>query len=122
MLFSIETLQESNQFDKLEQFIDSHTFLTEEESEYFPEMVPVAESKQLGKYIISLEDLCDYASANNITDAGYAVSTVLESVNLGLDDIIFSIKENHAYSDTDYQDIVASFIQEGATVYLISQH
>jgi hypothetical protein len=56
-------------------FVQSNSdYLTESESSYGAEMVPVINNKD--GYIISLEDITSYAEANGITDLGRSLEEI----------------------------------------------
>ena len=52
--------------------LDEMSYLTEEESAYYPAMVPVLENSRIGAYTIALEDINEFCESNGIEDMGYA--------------------------------------------------
>ena len=90
--------------------------LTESESTYEPEMVPIRENQRLGKNLIRLEDLVEYAIANGITDAGYAINSICEASEISPDSIAFSVNEENMATDQELFDTVKAFVNENATV------
>jgi hypothetical protein len=55
------------------------SYLTEEESAYYPAMVPVLENSRIGAYTIALEDINEFCESNGIEDMGYAVAQICEA-------------------------------------------
>ena len=105
-----------NSLNEAKTVIGASQFLTESESEYYPEAVPIRETND-GYYMIKLEDLCEYALSNGIDDAYKAVSSVCESNDIyDKDRIIFGVDETSLLVDPELADTALAFVNEGATV------
>lgn len=105
-----------NSLNEAKTVIGSSQFLTESESEYYPEAVPIRETDD-GHYMIKLEDLCEYALSNGIDDAYKAVSSICESNDIyDKDRIIFGVDETSLLVDPELADTALAFVNEGTTV------
>lgn len=105
-----------NSLNEAKTVIGASQFLTESESEYYPEAVPIRETND-GYYMIKLEDLCEYALSNGIDDAYKAVSSVCESNDIyDKDRVIFGVDETSLLVDPELADTALAFVNEGATV------
>lgn len=118
MLFKQSELQEPSFLDEAMNIISNSSFLSESESFYHPSMVSIRENVSLGKNLIKLEDLVEYAISNGITNAGQAIQTVCEQVGIDTDSIGFSVNETSLIADRDMADTVAVFKEEGMDVYI----
>ena len=63
--------------DELKAQLASYPYLNESECKFRVEMVPVKESKRLGKYLIEAEDLSRYMITNGISSAKQAIGNIL---------------------------------------------
>ena len=70
--------------DELKAQLAEYPYLNESECKFRVEMVPVKESKRLGKYLIEAEDLSRYMITNSISSAKQAIGNILHFN--GLDD------------------------------------
>lgn len=82
-----------------------------EEQPVAPMMVTIVENSRLGKSLIQLESFMDYAEANNIDDAGYAIASVCEANNMNINEVGFRV---HDYSIIANEDVAetAMLMQE----------
>lgn len=82
-----------------------------EEQPVAPMMVTIVENSRLGKSLIQLESFMDYAEANNIDDAGYAIASVCEANNMNINEVGFRV---HDYSIITNEDVAetAMLMQE----------
>lgn len=99
-------------------FLDNSEYLTEQESAYFPAMVPIIENSRLGMNIIRLEDLVNYSLANNISEAGYAINQICESASIDISNIGFSVKDTSIIEDSEIEDTVKQFTEAGLPVFV----
>ena len=63
--------------DELKAQLAEYPYLNESECKFRVEMVPVKESKRLGKYLIEAEDLSRYMITNSISSAKQAIGNIL---------------------------------------------
>ena len=68
MLYNANDLQMSV-IDEAMTLLEGANYLTESESRYYPEMVPIRENDRLGYKLMRIEDLVEYSLANGITDS-----------------------------------------------------
>lgn len=82
-----------------------------EEQTVAPVMVTIVENSRLGKSLIQLESFMDYAEANGIDDAGYAIASVCEANHMNPNEIGFRV---HDYSIIANEDVAetAMLMQE----------
>lgn len=73
-----------------------------EEQPVAPMMVTIVENSRLGKSLIQLESFMDYAEANGIDDAGYAIASVCEANNMNINEVGFHV---HDYSIIANEDV-----------------
>ena len=119
MIHQIKGLYETNNFNEIMKILDNAEYLTEQESIYYPEMVPIRESNELGKYIIRLEDLVDYSLSNGISDGGYALSQICEASQVNQEDVVFSVNEVTILEDIDMEDTTRKLLETGMKVYAV---
>jgi len=84
-------------------------YLTESESTYYPEMVPIREDSSTGKLIVRLEDLVEYSGNNGINEASAAVTQVCTASKVDVDRLAFSIDETSVLENTQYEDTARAF-------------
>ena len=118
MLFKQSELQEPSFLDEAMNIISNTSFLSESEGFYHPSMVSIRENVSLGKNLIKLEDLVEYAISNGITNAGQAIQTICEQNGIETDSIGFSVNETSIIADRDMADTVAAFQEGGMDVYI----
>ena len=99
-------------------FLDNSCYLTEQESIFYPAMVPIVENSRLGLNLIKLEDLVDYSIQNNITDSGYAIGRVCEAAGIDIGTIGVYVNETSIIQDNDLEDDVRSFIENGVPTFI----
>ena len=109
----------SNAIDEAMQLLENSQYLSESESRYYPELVPVRENARLGKNVVRLEDLLEYAMANGISDGGYALNQICEASDISPSSVVFSVDEVHVLEDVNMEDTVRGLIEAGATVYAV---
>lgn len=93
--------------------LDEMTYLTEEESAYYPAMVPVLENSRIGAYTIALEDINEFCESNGIEDMGYAVSQICEASQIQPSDVVFTIKEENIIGNDELAGLAANIMNEG---------
>lgn len=71
-----------NVADQIKEELNNLPLLSEQESVFTVSMVPVRESKRLGKYLIEMEDLSRYMITNRIQSARDAVGNILKENGL----------------------------------------
>ena len=96
--------------------LDNMYYLSESESQYAPAMVPIVENTNVGKYMIALEDLQEFADSNGISDMGYALTCVCEADNLDPSYVGFTIQEENVIAYPDMANMVSNLLNEGVTV------
>ena len=65
--------------DEATSIVGSSKMLVHENTEYFPELVIIRESKEKNCNIIRVEDLVEYATSNGITNGTQAIINVCEA-------------------------------------------
>jgi hypothetical protein len=118
MLIKAEEMK-SNAIDEALQLLENSSYLSESESRYYPELVPVRENARLGKNVVRLEDLLEYSMANGISDGGYALKQICEASDIQPSSVVFSVDEVHVLEDVNMEDTVRGLIEAGATVYAV---
>lgn len=93
--------------------LDEMAYLTEEESAYYPAMVPVLENSRIGAYTIALEDINEFCESNGIADMGYAVSQICEASQIQPSDVVFTIKEENIIGNDELAGLAADIMNEG---------
>lgn len=93
--------------------LDEMAYLTEEESAYYPAMVPVLENSRIGAYTIALEDIDEFCESNGIADMGYAVSQICEAAKIQPSDVVFTIKEENIIGNDELAGLAADIMNEG---------
>lgn len=99
-------------------FLDDSCYLTEQESLFYPAMVPIVENTRLGLNLIKLEDLVDYSMSNGITDAGYAISNVCEASNIDISTVGLYVNETSVIADPEMEDTVRCFIENNVPTFI----
>lgn len=116
MLFT-ESQMQMNDLDKVISLLENASYLSDAESRYYPEMVPIRENSRLQKHIIRVEDLVEYAMSNGIGDGGVALQQICEASNIDMSTVAFSVDEVSILEDVNMEDTVRGLIQAGAEVY-----
>ena len=129
-----------NQADRQPTYLDEAAvvlaqskYLTENEATYYPEMVPIREDSQTGKYIIRIEDLLEYSRNNGINEASDALSQICIASKADPDKLAFSIDETSVLEDASYEDTARAFasakdikvcvvpVSEGNSAYMLAE-
>ena len=92
--------------------------LIEENTEYYPELVPVFEDYEHATNIIRIEDLVEYATSNNITDGTDAINSICEANKVLPETISLSVNESNLFTDIDMLDSARYFKESGFDVYI----
>ena len=83
-----------------------------------PALVPVVENQRLGSVMINLEDLTNFAEANDINDLGYALQLVCEaSEDIDPNYVSFSIPSYQLIADPSLASLTESLLNQGINVY-----
>ena len=90
----------------------------EENTEYYPELVPVFEDYEHATNIIRIEDLVEYATSNNITDGTDAITSICEANKVLPETISLSVNESNLFTDIDMLDSARYFKESGFDVYI----
>lgn len=116
MLYTAQQLKTSI-LDEATALLENASYLSEEESRYYPEMVPIRENQRLERNIVRVEDLVEYSMSNGIEDGGLALSQICEASNIDMNTVAFSVDEVSILEDINMEDTVRGLIQAGAEVY-----
>lgn len=90
----------------------------EENTEYYPELVPVFEDYEHATNIIRIEDLVEYATSNNITDGTDAITSICEANKVLPETVSLSIDESNAFIDLDMLLTLKSFEEAGFNIFI----
>ena len=96
--------------------IESLDVLRESESDYSAYMVPVRHNSRLDQDLIMLESFVDYATSNNIEDAGFAINQICEANKLSESLIGFAVNEATLYEDDTMLETVHMLKDNGYNV------
>lgn len=123
MVFAERDMQLSN-LDEATAILEHASYLTDAESRYYPEMVPIRENSRLGCNIIRVEDFIDYGLSNGITEGGYALAQICEASGIEQSSVAFSVDEVSILEDTEMDDTVRALLNTGVKVYAspINEH
>ena len=116
MLYTANEMKTSF-LDEAMAILEGANYLSEEESRYYPQMVPVRENARIGKNFIRVEDLIEYSLSNGINDGAYALGQICEAANVNPQTIAFSIDEVSILEDSEMEDTVRQLMAAGAEVY-----
>ena len=119
MVIQASLISPDNSVTEAESFLKTAQYLTEQECDYRPEMVPVIENKRLSANLLKLEDLTEYAVSNGITDAGYAINSICEASDIDMNSVVYTVNEESLLADQDMVDTVKAFLSEGAQVLVV---
>ena len=117
MLYKEEDLNPYS-IDEVFSLMENASYLSDKESKYYPEIVPIRENTRLDKYIVRLEDLIDYSNANGIIDGSIAIQNIAESNNISISDIAFAVDEVSVLEDAHIEDTVRNILGAGGDVYV----
>lgn len=116
MLYNAQQINASV-IDEATALLENASYLSESESQYYPEMVPIRENARLQKNVVRVEDLVEYSMANGITDGGIALQQICEASDVHMGSVVFSVDEVSVLEDVNMEDTVRGLIEAGATVY-----
>lgn len=116
MLYTASQMQKTS-LDEATELLSNASYLTESESRYYPEMVPIRENARIGKNLVRVEDLVEYALSNGITDGGVALEQICEASQVDKDSIALSVDEVSVLEDSNMEDTVRGLRDAGAIVY-----
>lgn len=110
--------------DEATAIVGSTKMLIHENTEYFPELVIIRESREYNTNIIRIEDLVEYATSNGITNGTQAIINVCEASDIYPSTVSLSLDEVNAYADQEMLDTAKQFSEAGFKVFLnpISKH
>lgn len=115
MLYSSDELRLSP-IDEAAALLEGANYLTESESAYYPEMVPIRENKRLGCKLLRVEDLVEYALANGVDDAGVAVHQICEACGIDGNELAFTVDEVNLLEDVELEDTVRNIISANPNI------
>lgn len=104
--------------DEASAIVGSSKTLFHENTEYFPELVIIRESKEYNTNIIRIEDLVEYATSNGITNGTQAIINVCEASDIHTSTVSLSLDEVNAYADQEMLDTAKQFAEAGFQVFL----
>ena len=104
--------------DEASAIVGSSKTLFHENTEYFPELVIIRESKEYNTNIIRIEDLVEYATSNGITNGTQAIINVCEASDDHTSTVSLSLDEVNAYADQEMLDTAKQFAEAGFQVFL----
>lgn len=109
MLYGAQDLQ-MTVIDEAMALLENANYLTESESQYFPEMVPIRENDRLGCKLMRIEDLVDYSLANGITDSAIAAKQICEAAHVNIEELGFTVDEVNLLEDVALEDTIRNII------------
>ena len=104
--------------DEASAIVGSSKTLFHENTEYFPELVIIRESKEYNTNIIRIEDLVEYATSNGITNGTQSIINVCEASDVHTSTVSLSLDEVNAYADQEMLDTARQFSEAGFQVFL----
>ena len=116
MLYTASQMQRTS-LDEATELLSNASYLTESESRYYPEMVPIRENARIGKNLVRVEDLVEYALSNGIPDGGVALEQICEASQVDKDTIALSVDEVSILEDSNMEETVRGLRDVGAIVY-----
>lgn len=116
MLYTADEMRTSF-LDEAMAILEGANYLSEEESRYYPQMVPIRENTRIGRNFIRVEDLVEYSLSNGISDGAYALGQICEAANVDPQTIAFSVDEVSILEDSEMEDTVRQLMAAGAEVY-----
>lgn len=115
MLYNSEELRMSP-IDEAAALLEGANYLTESESTYYPEMVPIRENARLGCNLMRIEDLVEYSLANGIDDAGVAVKQICEASGMDVRTLAFTVDEVNLLEDVELEDTIRNIINANPNI------
>lgn len=107
-------VSQNSNMQSTENFISNAKFLTESESEIYPEMVMVVDHGD--KKVIRTEDLLEFATNQGIDNGSEALSMVCEANGVDIDDVVLSMDESNILYDIELADTLRHFKESGFDV------
>lgn len=104
-------VSQNSNMQSTENFISNAKFLTESESEIYPEMVMVVDHGS--KKVIRTEDLLEFATNQGIDNGSEALTMVCEANNINIDDVVLSMNEENILYDVELADTLSHFKESG---------
>lgn len=104
--------------DEATAIVGSSRMLVHENTEYFPELVIIRESREYNTNIIRIEDLVEYATSNGITNGTQAIINVCEASDVHPSTISLALDEVNAYIDQEMLDTAKHFAEAGFQIFL----
>ena len=115
MLYDANDLQTSV-IDEAMALLEGANYLTESESRYYPEMVPIRENERLGCKLMRIEDLVEYSMANGINEAAIAVHQICEASKVDPSEIGFTVDEVNLLEDVELEETIRNIMQTNPEV------
>lgn len=115
MLYNANDLQTSV-IDEAMALLEGANYLTESESRYYPEMVPIRENDRLGCKLMRIEDLVEYSLANGINDSAIAVHQICEAAKIDPSEIGFTVDEVNLLEDVELEETIRNIIQSNPEI------
>ena len=115
MLYNANDLQTSV-IDEAMALLEGANYLTESESRYYPEMVPIRENDRLGCKLMRIEDLVEYSLANGISDSAIAVHQICEAAKVDPSEIGFTVDEVNLLEDVELEETIRNIIQSNPEI------
>lgn len=112
-------IQESDMMLSTDSLLESMNYLTEAETQFHPQLVPVVENSRIGANIIALEDIDRFCESNGITDLGYAVNAICEASHVDPSSVVFSAQETSIIEGGDIAHNAVAIMNEGVPVYAV---
>lgn len=110
MFYTSKDLQTSV-IDEAMALLEGASYLTESESRYYPEMVPIRENERLGCKLMRIEDLVEYSLANGITDSAIAAHQICEAAKVDPSELGFTVDEVNLLEDVELEETIRSIMQ-----------
>ena len=115
MLYNSADLQTSV-IDETMALLEGANYLTESESRYYPEMVPIRENDRLGCKLMRIEDLVEYSLSNGINDSAIAVNQICEAAKVDPSEIGFTVDEVNLLEDIELEETIRNIIQSNPDI------
>lgn len=115
MLYHADELHTSV-IDEAMALLEGANYLTESESRYYPEMVPIRENARLGCKLMRIEDLVEYSLSNGITDSAIAVHQICEASQVDPADIGFTVDEVNLLEDIELEETIRNIMKTNPEV------
>lgn len=100
------------------EIIDQIPYLESANTLYPPYQVIVRRNDRFEENLIQLENFCEFAVANGITDAGYAIAEICKANGISSNNIGFAVNEASCYADDETFETAVLLRENGYHVYL----